>query len=129
MSGQLPATAVWLVITTLPDEATARTVARALVDRRLAACVNVQAPGWSVYRWKGEVESATEVALMAKVTAAGYPALEAGLRALHPYALPEIVAVPVVAGLPGYLAWVSSEVETSANAVESTREMPPMEPS
>jgi len=118
MSGLAPATEVWLVITMLPDEATARTVARALVDRRLAACVNVQAPGWSVYRWEGEVESASEVALMAKVTAAGYPALEAGLRGLHPYEVPEIVAVPVVAGLPRYLAWVSSEVETAANIVE-----------
>lgn len=129
MSGQAPAAAVWLVVTTLPDEATARVVARALVERRLAACVNVQAPAWSVYRWQGELASADEVALVAKVTAAGYPALEAGLRALHPYELPEIVAVPVVAGLPGYLAWVAAELESVANAAEQAGNMPPTESS
>lgn len=129
MNGQAPVPAVWLVITTLPDEATARTVARALVERRLAACVQVQAPGWSVYRWQGEVESAAEVALVAKVTAAGYPALEAGLRALHPYELPEIVAVPVVAGLPAYLAWVASELDPVSNAAEHAGIMSPTESS
>ena len=109
---------VWLVVTTMPDEATARSVARELVERRLAACVNVMAPCWSVYRWQGELDSAAEIPMLAKVTAAGYPALEAALRALHPYELPEIVALPVAAGLPGYLDWVRMETTNSGNVGE-----------
>lgn len=119
MSPGAEASAVWLVVTTLPDEATARSVAQTLVERRLAACVSVQSPCWSVYRWQGAVDSAAEVPLVAKVTPAGYPALEATLRALHPYELPEIVALPVVAGLPDYLAWVGSEIDLPSNVGES----------
>jgi periplasmic divalent cation tolerance protein len=70
-----PAEAIWLVMSTMPDEATARRIAEELVERRLAACVNVMAPCRSVYRWQGAIDSANEVPLLAKVTAAGYPAL------------------------------------------------------
>jgi len=118
MSAPAADPAVWLVISTLPDEATARAVARELIERRVAACVNVMAPCWSAYRWQGAVDTATEVPLVAKVTAAGYPALEAALRALHPYELPEIVAVPVAAGLPAYLAWVAAESVSDSNVGE-----------
>lgn len=98
-----------LVLTTLPDAASARALAAALVEQRLAACVNILAPCRSVYRWNGKLEDAEEVPLLIKTTAAAYPALETALRARHPYELPEIVAVPVAQGLPGYLAWVAAE--------------------
>ncbi|MCW5576536.1 MAG: divalent-cation tolerance protein CutA [Burkholderiales bacterium] len=98
-----------LVFSTLPDAAAARRLAQLLVDRRLAACVSVLPPCASVYRWQGAVEEAAEVPLMIKTTAARYADLEAAIRAEHPYELPEIVAVPVQRGLPGYLDWVAAE--------------------
>jgi periplasmic divalent cation tolerance protein len=100
---------ILLVITHLPDEATARALAQKLVAARLAACVNILAPCRSVYHWQGTLEEAAEVPLFIKTTAAAYPALEAAIRADHPYELPEIVALPLTAGLPGYLAWVAEE--------------------
>ncbi|MFA4968124.1 MAG: divalent-cation tolerance protein CutA [Sulfuritalea sp.] len=98
-----------LVLTNLPDEATAQALAMALVSERLAACVNVMAPCRSIYRWRGEIESTLEVPLLIKSTTARYAALEAAIRARHPYELPEIVAVPIAHGLPEYLAWVATE--------------------
>jgi periplasmic divalent cation tolerance protein len=98
-----------LILTNLPDEASAQTLAAALVDERLAACVSVLAPCRSIYRWQGKVESAQEVPLLIKSTVAGYPALEAAIRAQHPYELPEIIAVPIAHGLPEYLNWVVAE--------------------
>jgi periplasmic divalent cation tolerance protein len=98
-----------LVLTNLPDDASAHALATALVTERLAACVNVLAPCRSVYRWRGEVENATETPLLIKTTAERYAALEAAIRARHPYELPEIIAVPVAHGLPEYLDWVVTE--------------------
>lgn len=100
---------VLLVLSNLPDRAAAEKLARLLVESRLAACVNVLAPCASVYRWRGAVEEATEVPVLIKTTARRYAELESAVRAHHPYELPEIVAVPVVRGLPGYLAWVAGE--------------------
>jgi len=97
------------VLTTLPDRDRALELASALVKARLAACASVQAGCTSVYRWQGALETADEVTLMVKTTSACYPALEAAIRARHPYELPEIVAVPVTRGLPGYLQWVGNE--------------------
>ncbi len=97
-----------LVFTNLPDAASAEALANALIDRQLAACVNMLAPCTSVYRWQGATETATEVPLLIKTTPARYAALEAAIRAHHPYELPEIVAVPVTQGLPGYLDWVAA---------------------
>lgn len=98
-----------LVLTNLPDRDAALRLARALVERRLAACVNVGAGCTSVYRWQGAVEEADEVPVLIKTRAARYPELEAAIQALHPYELPEIVAVPLVRGLPEYLEWVAEE--------------------
>jgi periplasmic divalent cation tolerance protein len=98
-----------LVLTNLPDADAARALADHLVGERLAACVNILAPCRSVYRWQGTVEDAAEVPLLIKTTAARYAALEAAIRQRHPYELPEIVAVPIAHGLPGYLAWVATE--------------------
>ena len=100
-----------LVLSNLPDREIALEVANRLIERRVAACVNVLAPCTSVYRWQGKLEAASEIPILIKTTAARYPALEQALRELHPYELPEIVAVPIRGGLPGYLAWVAAETE------------------
>ncbi|PTD96208.1 divalent-cation tolerance protein CutA [Pseudothauera lacus] len=105
---------VLLVFTNAPDADSARHIARSLIDARLAACVNVLAPCTSLYRWQGEVEASTEVPLLIKSTRTHYAALEAAIRLAHPYELPEIVAVPVERGLPGYLAWVTAETTPPA---------------
>lgn len=109
-----------LVITTLPDAASAQTLASALVDRRLAACVSLLAPCRSVYRWQGQIEQADEVPLLIKTTRVRYAALEAAIRDLHPYELPEIIAVPVERGLPAYLDWVAAETHEAPEAIEPT---------
>lgn len=98
-----------LVLTNLPDEASARTLAGQLLDARLAACVNILAPCRSVYRWQGKIEDASETPLLIKTTAERYAALEKAIRAAHPYELPEIIAVPITHGLPDYLRWVATE--------------------
>ena len=102
---------VLLVISSFPDRDTAVTVARELVERRLAACVNVQSPCESVYRWEGRLETAGEIPVFMKTTRERYAALEAMLRDVHPYEVPEIIALPVTAGLPAYLDWVASEAK------------------
>jgi periplasmic divalent cation tolerance protein len=98
-----------LVLTTLPDAASAGRIAEMLVGERLAACVNILPPARSVYRWQGRVEQAEETPLLIKTTAARYPALESRLLQEHPYELPEILAVPIAHGLPAYLGWVEAE--------------------
>jgi len=100
---------VLLVITNLPDVATAEKLARQLIEARAAACVNQLAPCISTYRWKGDIETATEVPLLIKTTKANYPRLEKLILEAHPYELPEIIAVPVNAGLPAYLNWINQE--------------------
>ncbi len=97
------------VVTTLPDQDAAHTLADALVGKRLAACVNVMPACKSLYRWKGVVENATEVPVLIKTRAVLYAQVEEYIRAHHPYELPEIVALPVHAGLPAYLSWVAQE--------------------
>ena len=98
-----------LVLTNLPDRPAAEALAKTLIEARLAACVNILAPCRSVYRWQGAVETADEVPLLVKTTEARYAALEAAIRAQHPYELPEVIAVPIAHGLPDYLAWVAAE--------------------
>ena len=98
-----------LVLTSLPDLASAEKLAAALIELRLAACVNVLAPCRSVYRWQGAVQKEEERPVLIKTTRERYAALEAAIRAAHPYELPEIVAVPIERGLPGYLQWVIDE--------------------
>ena len=102
-----------LVFTNLPDHDAAVKLAQALVERRLAACVNVLAECTSIYRWQGAVENAREVPLLIKSRSALYDELEAAINELHPYELPEIIALPVVRGLPEYLAWVGEGTSIS----------------
>jgi len=91
-----------------------RPAARAtLVEGRVAACVNVVGPVTSVYRWRDAVETAGELLLLIKTPADRYPALEQALRALHPYEVPEIVAVPIERGHEDYLEWVRSCTDVS----------------
>jgi len=97
---------VLVVLCNAPDEGTAKMLASALIERELAACVNLLAPASSYYRWQGTLETTTEIPMLIKTTAARYAALEAVLHELHPYDLPEIIALPVAAGLPAYLGWV-----------------------
>ena len=102
---------IFLVITHLPDRECAQRVADALIENRAAACVNITAQCTSVYRWQGKVETANEVPLLIKTTRNAYARVEAIICAHHPYELPEIIAVPVSAGLPDYLQWVSQETQ------------------
>lgn len=108
--------ACYLVLTTLPDAEVAAELARSLVERGLAACVNVLPACRSVYRWQGGVEEDGEVPLFIKTTAELYPALETYLRSRHPYELPEIVALELVAGLPAYLQWLAQPAGEPAGA-------------
>jgi periplasmic divalent cation tolerance protein len=98
-----------LVMTTLPDRASAHGLARALVEARVAACVNIGAAVDSLYHWRGEIETASEVPVLIKTGRDRYGELEAAIRARHPYELPEIIAVPVTEGLASYLQWITAE--------------------
>ena len=100
-----------LCFCTCPDAASAERIATVLVEERLAACVNILPGLRSVFRWQGSVQRESEVLLLIKTTRSRYPALQARLPQLHPYELPELLAVESVFGLPAYLQWV----------VESTR--------
>jgi periplasmic divalent cation tolerance protein len=102
-----------LVLTNLPDRTAAEMLANALIEARLAACVNILPPCRSVYRWQGAVEAADEVPLLIKTSEARYAALETAIRALHPYELPKLIAVPITHGLPAYLAWVAAETSST----------------
>jgi periplasmic divalent cation tolerance protein len=101
--------AALLVLCNAPDAATAEALADHVLGARLAACVNILAPCRSRYRWRGAVDTAQEVPLLIKTSAAAYPQLEAALRERHPYELPEIIAVPLSRGLPAYLQWITDE--------------------
>jgi periplasmic divalent cation tolerance protein len=96
-----------VVLVTAGSGDEAARVARALVEERLAACGNVIGPIRSIYRWQGAVEDAEEHLLLLKARAADVPALEARVRALHSYAVPEVLALPIQAGSAGYLAWLA----------------------
>lgn len=100
---------VLLVLTNLPSRETAQDMARLLIEQRVAACVNLLPPCRSVYRWKGDVQTDEEHPVLIKTTRGRYAALEAAVRAAHPYELPEIIALPVAAGFPAYLQWVADE--------------------
>lgn len=104
-----PPNGVLLVLTNAPDEQVAQRIARALVEERLAACVNVLGPCRSVYRWQGEVEEAQETPLLIKTAQDRYGALERRLRELHPYELPEVLAWRPDGGLAEYATWVIRE--------------------
>jgi len=94
---------------TAPDADVAARIARTLVEERLVACANLVANVRSIYRWQGNVEDEGEVMLVLKTRADRIGALAERLRALHPYALPELVVLPIEGGLAPYLDWVRTE--------------------
>ncbi|MFJ9452126.1 MULTISPECIES: divalent-cation tolerance protein CutA [unclassified Herbaspirillum] len=104
-----------IVLTNLPDAELAKSLAHTLVERRLAACVNIMPAVQSIYRWQGAVEHASEISLMIKSTQARYAELEAAIVAAHPYDVPEIIALPITAGLPAYLNWIVAETGKEMN--------------
>jgi periplasmic divalent cation tolerance protein len=108
-AGPMPNPPALICFCTCPEPGTAERIATALVDERLAACVNILPGLRSVYRWQDRVETADEVLLLVKTSAAAYPALQDRLRELHPYELPELLAVESASGLPAYLQWVADE--------------------
>jgi periplasmic divalent cation tolerance protein len=100
------------VLTTAGSEEEAGLIAGVLVERRLAACVQVVGPITSRYRWQGAVEEAREWQCLVKTTRDAYDAVEAAIREVHSYDEPEIIATPIVAGSAGYLAWIEDNVST-----------------
>ncbi len=101
---------VVLVLSTAPDNASAETLARALVDERLAACVNVLPAMTSIYRWRGSVEQSAERQLIIKTTREALPALRSRFVELHSYELPEFIVLDVFSGGADYLAWIADQV-------------------
>jgi len=99
-----------VVLSTLSEATRARQIAETLVAEQLAACVNIIPGLVSIYRWQGAVQQDDEVLMLIKTTQAGYARLEQRLRALHPYELPEIIAVPVRDGLADYIQWITDSV-------------------
>jgi periplasmic divalent cation tolerance protein len=102
-----------IVLCTVPDRDTAEEIANILIADKLAACVNILPGMTSVYRWEDRIEQAEEQLLIIKTGSAAYRALQAKIVDLHPYELPEIIAVPVQEGLPAYLGWVIQSTEKS----------------
>ena len=101
-----------VVLCTCPDEATASRIARTLVQEGLAACANAVPGVTSIYRWQGEIHEDREVLLLIKSNASAWSVMEPRLRELHPYELPEVVAVPIVRGSAAYLGWLEAAVNT-----------------
>lgn len=101
-----------IVFTTVPDENLAVKMTESLLQQRLAACVHRLPAGRSSYWWQGKLEYAEEITLIIKSTASTYAELETAIRRLHSYELPEIVALPVSAGLPAYLKWIHDETQS-----------------
>ena len=106
-----PHTEVLLVISNLPDIDSAESLARTVLEQRLAACVNIMPACRSLYWWKGQIEQSAEIPVFFKTTRRRFAALQTCIRAHHPYELPEVIAIPLTDGLPEYLRWVDNEVE------------------
>ncbi len=118
-----PSTVV--VLTTVASEDEAVALVRALLERRLVACGTVLPGARSLYRWEDKLADEREAVVLLKTTRARVPALEVAFRDLHPYAVPELLALPVAAGLARYVGWVAAEtpdpemIEGSARALPS----------
>lgn len=110
MKGQL------VVLVTCANATEARRIAQALVEERLAACVNIHAAARSIYRWQGKVERAREIPVTIKTSSRLFPRLERRIRELHSYDTPEIVALPVAAGSRNYLLWIEASLAPSPQA-------------
>jgi len=100
-----------VVKTMVPDRDTGEKIAQALLEKRLAACVSVSAVATSMYWWQGEITRDREFQLMIKTRASCYPDLESTILAIHPYEIPEIIAIPLKTGYPRYLDWIAAETD------------------
>jgi periplasmic divalent cation tolerance protein len=107
---------ILMVMSNAPDIAAASTLARSLVEAKLAACVNVLPGVQSVYRWQGKIEQSTEVTLLIKTTRRHYALLQQALVAAHPYDLPEVIAWPLSEGYVPYLHWIAAETMPDSHA-------------
>jgi periplasmic divalent cation tolerance protein len=101
-----------VVLTTVEKLEDGERLAGLLIERELAACVQILPPMISIYRWQGAVERASEVLLLIKTTCSAYPRLETTIKENHPYQTPEIIALPVEAGSGDYLSWLAASVKT-----------------
>ncbi|MCP4696578.1 MAG: divalent-cation tolerance protein CutA [Gammaproteobacteria bacterium] len=102
-----------LAVTTCPDEQVAEQVARYLIENNVAACVSLLPKVRSIYRWQGAITSDSEVMLFIKTRKDRYAELEQAILSQHPYELPELIAIPINMGLPGYLRWIDESVSVS----------------
>lgn len=102
-----------LIITSLPDRSSALVLAEKLIDLRLSVCVNILATCTSIYYWQNKIETAKEIPLFIKTLSQHYTEVEQTIKAMHPYELPEIIAVPVTNCLPKYLQWMIDEIGIS----------------
>jgi periplasmic divalent cation tolerance protein len=100
-----------VILVTAGSEAEAELIAKALIEERLAACVNILSPIRSVYRWEGKVSDDREWLLLIKTRAERFAAVETKVKALHSYQVPEVIALPIVAGAEGYMRWLRAETE------------------
>lgn len=100
-----------VVLTNVPDADHARAIARKVIELRLAACANILPAVQSVYRWQGAVEEASEVTLLIKTVQVRYAELESVIKSVHPYQVPEIIALPIASGLPAYMDWIAQETK------------------
>lgn len=103
-----------VVFATFPEIGPARRIVRTLVDERLIACANILPGIESIYRWKGAIETSSEVFVVMKTESARYEAMQARLRELHPYEVPECIALPITGGLPDYLRWIAESAAEDA---------------
>jgi periplasmic divalent cation tolerance protein len=102
-----------IIISTVADQATAELIARRVLQQRLAACINIIPGVTSIYRWQGEIEKSSELILLIKSRADHIDAITETIRSLHPYQLPEIIALPLTAGLPAYFDWIDNQLDTA----------------
>ena len=99
-----------VILTTLPSAAGARQISKLLIQKKLAACVNVMGPAQSFFRWKGKIDKAREYLLVIKTRASHFDRLSAFLKKHHPYSVPEIIALPILKGNLSYLNWIKDSV-------------------
>jgi periplasmic divalent cation tolerance protein len=111
MKRKVPMSEFIQVSTTIDDRDKAQRIAEALIERKLAACVQVAGPVTSTYRWQGRIERTEEWVCLIKTRAERYADVEAAIRVLHPYEVPEIVATEIVAGNDAYLKWLTENIE------------------
>ena len=100
-----------MVVSNVPSVGVAQAIAHELVAKQLAACVNIMPGVHSIYRWQDTVEEATEVTIFIKTQRSCYSALESAIIALHPYDVPEIIALPISGGLASYLSWITDSTQ------------------